>query len=91
MQLRVGRTRVPFSHSVLRNASSLYAIQIASYVLPMASFPYLTRVLGPDRYGIYVLVLAVARYGLILTDWGFNYSATRELSTSGRGPNASSI
>lgn len=80
-----------FSRSVFRNASSLYAIQIASYVLPMASFPYLTRVLGPDRYGVYVLVLAVARYGLIVTDWGFNYSATRELSISGRGPNASVI
>jgi polysaccharide transporter, PST family len=86
-------TRVPalFSAGVARNAGSLYAIQIASYVLPMASFPYLTRVLGPERYGIYVLVLAVARYGLILTDWGFNYSATRELSVTGPGLAASKV
>ena len=79
-----------FSEGVARNAGSLYAIQIASYVLPIASFPYLTRTLGPERYGIYVLVLAVARYGLILTDWGFNYSATRALSVVGRAPSASS-
>lgn len=87
----VSEPRGTFSHGVLRNAGSLYAIQFASYVLPMASFPYLTRVLGPERYGAYVLVLAVARYGLIVTDWGFNYSATRALSIAGRGDGASRI
>jgi polysaccharide transporter, PST family len=63
-----------------RNIGSLYAIHLASYVLPIVSFPYLTRVLGPERFGLYMFVIGIARYGFLVTDWGFNFSATREVT-----------
>ena len=63
-----------------RSVGSLYLIHIASYVIPIVSFPYLTRVLGPERFGLYLFVIGIARYGLLITDWGFNFSATREVT-----------
>ena len=77
---------------LVRNIGSLYAIQLASYALPLISFPYLLRVLGPSSFGIYVFVLATARFGLLITDWGFNYTATRKLVTARlNGANSSSL
>jgi len=51
-------------HTIL----SLYGLQAANYLLPLASFPYLTRTLGPDGFGLYVFVLVVARYLILVTD-----------------------
>jgi PST family polysaccharide transporter len=54
-------------------------VQLASYVLPLISVPYLIRTLGASEFGVYIFAVAVARFGLLVTDWGFNYTATREI------------
>lgn len=59
---------------------SLYAVQIAGYVLPLVTFPYLLRVLGPESFGVYAFAVLVARFGIMLTDYGFAYSATRTIA-----------
>lgn len=66
--------------SLGKNASALYVIHLASYAVPLVSFPYLLRVLGPAAFGVYAFAIAIARYGLLVTDWGFAYTATRDLS-----------
>ena len=58
---------------------SLYAVQLASYILPLISVPYLIRTLGANQFGVYIFAVAVARFGLLVTDWGFNFTATREI------------
>ena len=58
---------------------SLYAVQLATYVLPLVSVPYLIHTLGASQFGVYIFVIAVARFGVLITDWGFNYTATREI------------
>lgn len=63
-----------------RSAASLYAIHVAGYILPVIYFPYLLRVFGVAAFGLYAFVVAVARYGLLVTDWGFAYTATRDLA-----------
>jgi PST family polysaccharide transporter len=68
-------TTSPLAHSVY----SLYAVQLASYILPLVSVPYLIRTLGVNEFGIYVFAIAVARFGLLVTDWGFNFTATRDI------------
>jgi polysaccharide transporter, PST family len=62
--------------------ASLYGLQFATYVLPVISFPYLTRVLGPERFGLYVFVLVIARYLILITDYGFIYTATRDIAVA---------
>ena len=65
---------------VLSNFVSLSIVQLANYLAPLIVLPYLFRVLGPSKYGLTELARALSVYFLILTDYGFGLSATREVS-----------
>ena len=64
------------------NISALYAVQGLNYVLPLLMLPYLLRVLGPQSYGIIIFTQSLARYAVIVTDFGFTLTATRAISIS---------
>ncbi len=65
---------------VLGNFFSLSIVQFVNYLAPLIILPYLFRVLGPSKYGLTELARAVTVYFLIVTDYGFSLSATREIS-----------
>ncbi len=65
---------------VLNNFFSLSLVQFANYLAPLITLPYLFRVLGPSKYGLVELARAVSVYFLMVTDYGFSLSATREIS-----------
>ncbi len=73
--------------TLLRNFSSLTALQISQYIFPIVTFPYLVRVLGPDGYGLVSFANAFIGYFTVLTDYGFNLSATKDISLNRNNQN----
>lgn len=67
--------------NVLKNNTiMLYILQISNYVFPLITFPYLTRVLQPEYYGIMTFANGVMVYFRLLIDFGFLQSATKDCS-----------
>ena len=71
-----------------RNIAALSILQLLNYALPIAVIPYLVRVLGPAHYGLLVFAQAAVNYANSVTDYGFNFSATRLVARHRDDPSA---
>lgn len=65
---------------LISNFFSLSILQIFTYALPLVTLPYLVRTLGVEKYGLVMFAQSFVMFFNILVDYGFNLSATREVS-----------
>lgn len=75
--------RVPSSLlPVVESVTSLSVLNLLNMALPLVTLPYLIRVVGLANYGRYAVVYAMAQYVVLVSTYGFNFSATRQVSVS---------
>lgn len=52
------------------------------YLIPLITFPYIVRVVGVETYGRLSFAMATIAYFIVLTDYGFTLSATRDIAAN---------
>lgn len=60
--------------------AAMYGVQFGRKLLPLVSVPYLARTLGPAGWGTVAFVGALGELIVLLIEFGFNLSATREIA-----------
>lgn len=68
--------------NIKKNIFWLLITQSSGYIFPLLTLPYLIRVLGMEEYGVYALILTYAQYFILVVDFGYNLTATREIALS---------
>jgi len=62
------------------NFGYLSLLQIAGYIFPLITMPYLARVIGVEGFGKIAFASAIVVWFQTVADWGFNYTATRDVA-----------
>ncbi len=66
--------------ALISNFFSLSVLQALNMFLPLFTLPYLVRILGAENFGLVNFSLSIIMYFNILVSFGFELSATREIS-----------
>jgi PST family polysaccharide transporter len=67
-------------NSLVQNAAALYGVQFVRKLLPLIIVPYLARTLGPPGWGVVAFTQSMAEVMVLVIEFGFNLSATREIA-----------
>jgi polysaccharide transporter, PST family len=73
-------------HPVSQNVIGLYAMQIAQFIVPLITLPYLARVLEPSAFGLVVFAQGFALLLVVFIDWGFGFTGTRSAAENQTDP-----
>jgi PST family polysaccharide transporter len=65
---------------LIKNIFSVSGVQLANYILPLITIPYVVRVIGPANYGLINFAQAFVGYFALLINYGFELTATREIA-----------
>ena len=52
----------------------------SGYVFPLLTFPYVTRVLGPESYGTANFIMSIVDYAVLLSSLGIGIIGVREIA-----------
>lgn len=66
--------------NLVYNFSSLSIIQAANFLLSLLVIPFVVRQIGTDGFGSVAVAQTVMIYFAVLTEYGFNQTATREVA-----------
>lgn len=64
------------------NVASLFSVQVANFLLPILTVPYVVRIIGPERLGLLNFSLAYIAYFTLLINYGFEMAAVRAIASN---------
>jgi len=70
--------------TLVSNIASLGVVQIISYIFPLLTIPYISRIIGPDGLGLYNYIAAFITYFVLVVNYGFDFTATRKIASDPR-------
>jgi PST family polysaccharide transporter len=73
-------------HPIAQNVIGLYMIQIATFVVPLITLPYVARVLRPSAFGLVVFSQGFSFVLTTVIDWGFSYEGVRAVAVVREDP-----
>lgn len=80
----MSKLRIPQSfknnYKFIENFSYLSLLQIFNLLVPLITYPYLIRVVGPEMYGTVVFAQSIIGYFSLVIEFGFNISGTKSIS-----------
>jgi PST family polysaccharide transporter len=69
--------------SKLLSETMYYAlIQASNFAIPLITLPYITRVVGVEKFGLLEMALVFSNFFVLFVKFGFEYTATREIAIS---------
>jgi O-antigen/teichoic acid export membrane protein len=74
--------RTPGKKGVIKNVFSLGVVQLANYVFPFITLPIISRIVGPDKFGVINFAAAFMTYFTLFINFGFDLSATRAITAA---------
>ncbi len=66
--------------NLFKNIFSLGSVQIINYIFPLITVPYISRIIGPEGYGILNYSTAFISYFTLLISYGFDLTGTRRIA-----------
>lgn len=78
--------------TLLRSTAAMYLLQIAKYLFPFITLPYLARVLGTDGFAVRSYVLSVMTFVSMVAEFGFmNYAIAQIIEGGLKKENVSRV
>lgn len=68
------------SRRLISNFGYLSLLQIAGYVFPLITIPYLANIIGVEGFGKIAFASAIIVWIQTVADWGFIYTSTRDIA-----------
>ena len=65
---------------LVKNFGYLSILELATHLFPLITMPYLGRVIGVQGFGILAIGMSVVAYFKSFTNYGFEYSAVRDVA-----------
>lgn len=66
--------------SLRKNILNLVVAQVFSFIIPLLQFPYLSRVIGTEALGLYMMSLSFVFIGGVITNFGFDISVAKRIA-----------
>ncbi|CAI8728186.1 Flippase [Priestia megaterium] len=64
----------------VKNIFQMGIIQLINYAFPLVTVPYLLRTIGVSNYGLLSVEISIVQILLILSDYGFAFTATQKIA-----------